>query len=121
MSSCPHCHNSIDSQAIRCPYCHKSLKAYGHPGIPLYQATQDEFLCDRCLYHEDDSCNYPQRPYAKTCTLYHDKSQPLIIETIPSLAPAHPLKAIQLWCLRHRGLLLIIGLILMSFLIALLR
>ncbi|HAC65811.1 MAG TPA: zinc ribbon domain-containing protein, partial [Cyanothece sp. UBA12306] len=62
MSICPHCSQRIDSQAIYCTYCHKPLKAYGHPGIPLYQASDAEFLCDRCLYHEDDTCTYPQRP-----------------------------------------------------------
>ena len=121
MSTCPHCYQSIDSQAIRCPHCRQPLKAYGHPGIPLYQASQDEFLCDRCLYHEDNSCTYPQRPYAKTCTLYHDKSQPLVSEPPPALSPASPLKAIQLWCSRHRGLLLIIGVIIISFIFALLQ
>ncbi len=121
MANCPHCSQNIDSQAIRCPHCHQILKAYGHPGIPLYQANEDEFLCDRCLYHEDDTCTYPQRPYAKTCTIYHDKSQPLVFEPPLPLVSTNPLKALQLWCSRYRGLLLIIGLIILSLVFALLQ
>jgi hypothetical protein len=70
--SCPHCHQLVDSQAISCPYCRTTLKAYGHPGIPLHRATGDGYLCDTCTYHADDTCNFPQRPYAKDCTLYQN-------------------------------------------------
>ena len=119
MPTCPKCQQLVDSQAIDCPHCQTQLKAYGHPGIPLYQATQTEFLCDRCLYHEDDTCSYDKRPYAKTCTLYHDKSQPLIMEDTIKLTPANPLNLIKRWCYRYRGLLLILGLIGISLAIAL--
>lgn len=77
MSECPNCHQSIDPQAIRCPYCRTILKAYGHPSIDLYRAGKETFLCQSCTYHADDTCTFPQRPYAKTCTLYHDQSLPL--------------------------------------------
>ncbi|MEA5513598.1 zinc ribbon domain-containing protein, partial [Nodularia sp. UHCC 0506] len=70
--SCPTCHQLVDNQAITCPYCRTTLKAYGHPGIPLHRATGKEFLCDSCTYHADDTCNFPQRPYAKDCTLYEN-------------------------------------------------
>ena len=72
MPSCPRCRQSVDSQAINCPYCRTPLKAHGHPGIPLYRAEGEAYLCDSCAYHADDSCNYPQRPYAQECTLYQN-------------------------------------------------
>lgn len=119
MPTCPKCQQPVDTQAIKCPYCQTTLKAYGHPGIPLHQASKDEFLCDRCLYHDNDSCTYSKRPYAKTCTLFHDKTQPLILEKIIAPKPTNPFKTLQRWSYRHRGLLLILGLIGISLAIAL--
>jgi C4-type Zn-finger protein len=69
MSECPNCHQAVSERAIACPYCRTSLKAFGHPGITLHQ-SQSDYLCKSCLYHQDDTCTFPQRPYAKTCTLY---------------------------------------------------
>ena len=69
---CPRCQQKVDSQAIACPYCRAELKAFGHPGIPLHRAVANEYLCNTCTYHLDDSCNYPQRPLAKVCTLYEN-------------------------------------------------
>ena len=119
MPTCSRCHQIIDSQAISCPHCGNELKAFGHPGIPLYQATDATFLCDRCIYHEDDSCNYPQRPYAKTCTLFHDKSLPLVDNFQYSPSKGSPIRAFQVWCSNNRGLLLIASILLISLLIAL--
>ena len=81
MLECPNCHQAIEREAIACPYCGTELKAFGHHGIPLYRASTGEFLCTTCTYHQDDSCTFPQRPYAKTCTLYHDLAEPLFVET----------------------------------------
>lgn len=72
MPTCPTCHQSVDSQAIVCPFCRTPLKAHGHPGIPLYRAEGKAYLCQSCTYEADNTCNYPQRPYAKECTLYQD-------------------------------------------------
>ncbi len=119
MSTCSRCHQPIDSQAVSCPHCGNQLKAFGHPGIPLYQATDETFLCDRCIYHEDDSCNYPQRPYAKTCTLFHDKSLPLVEEFQFSPPKGAGIRAFQAWCSNNRGLLIIASILLISVLIAL--
>ncbi|MEM8779283.1 MAG: zinc ribbon domain-containing protein [Cyanobacteria bacterium P01_G01_bin.49] len=119
MPTCPQCQQPVNTQAIECPFCKTTLKAYGHPGIPLYQASQDEFLCCRCTYNEDDSCTYSKRPYAKTCTLFHDKAEPLVVEETIQLKAANPIKAIQRWCYRNRSLLLILGLIAISVAIAL--
>ncbi|ACK69088.1 conserved hypothetical protein [Gloeothece citriformis PCC 7424] len=114
MATCSRCHQLVDNQAVRCPHCGNQLKGFGHPGIPLYQAEKDTFLCESCLYHEDDSCNFPQRPYAKTCTLYQDKHQPLIHESPkPSLS-----KNVRLWVERNRWLILLIGLIMVSIALA---
>ena len=118
MSHCPLCNKPIDSQAINCPYCNNPVKAFGHPGIPLYQADRDEFLCDRCIYHEDDTCNFPQRPYAKSCTLFHDRSTPLLPE-ITTPASQEGWSGIKYWLYRHRGLIAIALLILFSVLLVL--
>ncbi|VEP18973.1 conserved hypothetical protein [Hyella patelloides LEGE 07179] len=111
--NCPKCDRRIDSQAIKCPHCNNLLKGFGHPGIPLYQAETGTYLCDRCYYHQDDSCNYPQRPYAETCTMFHDANEPLIAETPKFKYPAG-LAGFKLWCSRNRSLLIIFSLILVS-------
>lgn len=85
MAECPRCHQLVDSQAIACPHCKYKLKAFGHPGIPLHRADRDEFLCQSCLYHEDDTCNFPKRPYAKECTLYQDHTEPIVPQGSSSL------------------------------------
>ncbi|EDX86044.1 hypothetical protein S7335_3747 [Synechococcus sp. PCC 7335] len=33
-------------------------------------------MCDTCAYEADDTCNFPKRPTAKTCTLYQDINAP---------------------------------------------
>lgn len=116
MVTCPHCQQIVDSQAWRCPHCTKVLKAYGHVGIPLHQARGDTFLCDDCLYHQDDSCNFPQRPHAKSCTLYQNSA--MILEDKPAPLPLS--RRWRWWSWRNRGGLLLIGLILLSMAIALL-
>jgi hypothetical protein len=70
MAMCPSCQQQLDAGAIACPHCGFLLKAHGHPGIPIHRSSGEEYLCETCVYHTDDSCNYPQRPQAKTCTLY---------------------------------------------------
>lgn len=74
MPSCPYCHQAVEDQAIACPHCHCQLKAHGHPGIPLHRATDQAYLCQTCRYEADDTCTFPQRPYARTCTLYRDQA-----------------------------------------------
>lgn len=117
MPLCPRCQNLVTADAIRCPHCSTSLKAYGHQGIPLYQTEGEGFLCDSCLYHEDDSCTYPQRPYAKTCTMYCDRTA-MAEEIVP---PLQGWKALQFWCRQNKGLLILLGAIGVSILIALFR
>jgi len=117
MPECSKCHQAVDSQALECPYCRTALKAYGHPGMKLYRATGDEPLCLTCVYHEDDSCNFPKRPYAMDCTLYRDRSQPLVTTT-PGYSPSFQLKT---WFSRNLVWVVVIGLILLSLLIAVMR
>lgn len=118
MAHCPHCHQLIDTQAISCPYCRTPLKAYGHTGIPLHRATGNQYLCHSCTYDADDTCNFPQRPYAKECTLYQDIAQSKIrAEQISK--NSSPAIAIKNWLRRYQFWLLILGLLFVSFLVAL--
>jgi hypothetical protein len=115
MPNCPRCHQSVETQAIVCPYCRTALKAYGHPGIPLYRAVGDEFLCDSCTYHADDTCNYPQRPLAKECTLYQNHLLPQTpISYKPSLQTTW-----NTWLRRNASWIILVGLIVVSLLLAL--
>lgn len=117
MSQCPRCHQSVKPEALECPYCKNPLKAFGHPGIPVYQAADDSWLCDRCFYHQDDSCNYPQRPYAKSCTMFHDKEKPLVEEPVNS-PPRGLISTTKYWLRRHQGLSILLILIIISILLA---
>jgi len=75
MSDCPTCHQPVPPQAIACPHCQAPLKAFGHPGIPLYRTETEDYLCQSCAYEADDTCTFPQRPYARACTLYVSQQQ----------------------------------------------
>ena len=120
MSTCPQCHQPIESQTLRCPHCHTLLKAYGHSGIPLHQAQGETFLCDSCTYHEDDTCTFPQRPHAKNCTLYQDKYQAAVAELELTYSRKSGNKSnFKGWCQSNRGWLILLGLVAISFLIAL--
>lgn len=68
----------VSTEAIACPHCGVTLKAYGHPGVLLYRAAEQQVLCETCTYDADDSCTFPQRPHAKECTLYHNRFQPAV-------------------------------------------
>jgi Double zinc ribbon len=116
--SCPRCHQLVDGQAITCPYCRITLKAYGHPGIPLHRAIGDEYLCDSCTYHADDTCNFPQRPYAKDCTLYQNIAESKL-QSQPQLAHQNFGVTMTSWIKRYQALLLLIGLVFICLLIAL--
>lgn len=113
MPTCPRCRQAVDSQAIACPHCRTALKAHGHPGIPLYRAEGTAYLCETCTYHEDDTCNFPQRPYARECTMYHDHLQPIVSTPPRSAKWKRP-------ALRgSEGWLILAGLLIVSLLIAL--
>jgi hypothetical protein len=116
MLKCSRCQELVNVQAINCPHCGNQLKAYGHPGIPLYQASDKTFLCDRCIYDQDDTCNFPQRPYAKTCTLFHDQSLPLVEENQIAYSP-QGIRVIQAWCRRNQAVLILLVLLIISVLL----
>jgi len=116
---CPRCHQLVESQAISCPYCQITLKAFGHPGIPLHHATGNEYLCDRCTYHIDDSCNFPKRPYAKDCTLYQNIAERQFKQAQQRQNSSFEAN-LQIWVKRHQVWLLLLGLLLICLLIALL-
>ena len=119
MPNCPRCHQSVDAQAVSCPYCRTPLKAYGHPGIPLHRAAGDSlYLCQSCIYHADDTCNFPQRPHARECTLYQDVSQSQLGVNQPHKTNSLVI-AVKSWLRRHQTWLLLLGLLFVSFLIAL--
>ena len=118
MINCPRCHQPVKPQDLNCPRCNNQLKAFGHPGIDLYQVTDEGWLCDRCIYHEDDSCNFPQRPHAKSCTLFHDLSLPLVEESTVSV-PTDRIRALKYWVYKNRGLVAIAILAIISILLAL--
>lgn len=115
--SCSRCHQLVDSQAITCPNCRITLKAYGHPGIPLHRATRDGYLCDSCTYHVDDTCNFPQRPYAKECTLYQNLAESKL-ESQQQLYASSFGATVKSWINRHQALLLLLGLLFVCLLIA---
>lgn len=115
MQSCPRCQTALESTAIQCPRCQLTLKAHGHPGIPLHRATAEEFLCATCRYDADDTCNFPQRPQAKTCTLYRSVNAPLALAP----DPPSPVAQVRQWLRGHRGLVALAGLLLISLLLVL--
>lgn len=77
MANCPRCDQRLRGDVTSCPHCGYVLSAYGHPGIPLHRATESTFLCQTCAYELDNSCTFPQRPEAKSCTLYRDYRRPV--------------------------------------------
>ena len=117
-TTCPHCKQTVNSQAITCPFCGTQLKAYGHPGIPLHRAVGEENLCDTCTYHADDTCNYPKRPHAKECTLYQNLEE-RNLELLSQNQKPNLSTNINNWIRRNQSLLLLFGLLLICFLLAL--
>jgi hypothetical protein len=115
MLSCPRCQAALEPTAIQCPRCRLTLKAFGHPGIPLHRTEGEEPLCTTCVYHADDTCNFPQRPDAQTCTLYRS------VNAEPMLAPVPPSfgQKVRFWLRNNTGLVALIGLLLVSVLLVL--
>ncbi len=115
MPYCPKCQQLVPEQALTCSRCRTVLKAYGHPGMTLHQAKDDRYLCQTCVYHQDDSCNYPQRPYAQSCIMYTSAE-----------AQAREKIAMQtqwnwrLFYRRHQGVVWLVALLLISIAITLL-
>jgi len=115
MMNCPRCGQSIQSDAIACPRCRTPLKAHGHPGIVLHRATGTEPLCKTCIYDADDTCNYPQRPDARECTMYHNVAIPIV--STPKRYEMTP----GAWTRRNAGWIALVILLILSFGLALSR
>ncbi|WP_416670596.1 zinc ribbon domain-containing protein [Egbenema bharatensis] len=115
MPTCPRCHQFVKAQAVICPTCQLTLKAHGHPGMTLHRSAGEEYLCDSCLYHEDDTCNFPQRPFAKECTLYYNQAEQA--EKAKQYKPS-PQSALRFWLRRNTGWIILAMLILVSLAIA---
>ena len=122
MADCPRCAQMVEPSAVTCPHCHLTLKAYGHPGIPLHRAAGEEYLCATCTYEADDTCTFPQRPYAKKCTLYEDVSKPPAtpLGQSRSLNNRSPISQVRLWLKQHPAWMALLGLVIVSFVISLL-
>ncbi|MBP0001587.1 MAG: zinc ribbon domain-containing protein [Cyanobacteria bacterium SID2] len=112
MTHCPRCDRPVPTDAVSCPHCRYSLKAFGHPGIPLHRAAKDEFLCNSCVYHHDDTCNFPQRPNATTCTLYQNLDESIEDPLPPRNKPVP-------WYRRYPALWVLLALFVVSLLLAL--
>ncbi|MGB3691653.1 MAG: zinc ribbon domain-containing protein [Spirulinaceae cyanobacterium] len=109
MFNCPRCDRTINAEQVSCPHCGYELKAFGHPGMPLYHAPEKSFLCPNCIYHQDDTCTFPQRPYAKTCTLYQDINKPPEAELARAVYRTDSLsQTIKNWCWRNRWLVILL-------------
>ncbi len=117
-ATCPQCHQPVNSQAVTCPHCRTQLKAYGHPGIPLHRASKEEYLCDSCTYHADDTCNFPQRPHAKVCTLYENIEESKLYSEKQRYANSFG-ATLRNWIKRNQALMLLLALLLICLLIAL--
>lgn len=120
MAECPRCHQTVKPDTVTCPFCRTPLKGFGHPGIPLHYAEGETYLCQSCLYNEDDSCTLPQRPYAKTCTLYYNQSMQVKANVDP-LANLSVTQRVVLWSRRNSLWLGIGSILLVSLAVNLLR
>lgn len=114
MPNCPRCHQSISHQEITCSHCGMILKAHGHPGIPLHRASEQDSLCQTCLYHRDDTCTFPQRPHAQECTLYTDQDSSHLEAELRYRPHRTILESLKLWCQRHPGIIGFLGLVAIS-------
>ncbi len=122
MAQCPKCHQRVEFEDVTCKYCRTELKAFGHPGIPLHRAEGDTLLCDSCTYHRDDTCTYPQRPDAKTCTMYQNYLDAENRDLDPPVyKTSGGIKGLQIWCQRNQGKVGILALAIISIAIVLLR
>lgn len=119
MLNCPKCHQAISNQVVTCPHCGTILKAYGHPGITLHRAVGDTPLCESCTYHADDTCNFPQRPYALECTLYDDMNQRRLEDEQVYNARPDFMTSLRSCCQRHPTLLGLLGLAAVSVMLTL--
>jgi hypothetical protein len=116
MTTCPKCHNSITPTDITCPHCQTTLKAFGHPGIAIHRAEAGQWLCNTCAYHKDETCNFPQYPYAQDCTLYTPADKP-----VAPPVPRNMNLEMQRWIRRNSTWLILLGLFIVCLVLAMRR
>ncbi len=86
--------------------------------MPLYRTTDGTVLCDRCVYDEDNTCNFPQRPHAQSCTMFRDRTLSLR-EIEVKVNRRGGLGGIQNWIQRYRGAIALTIIIAVALLLAL--
>lgn len=108
MPICPRCESQVKPTDLSCGYCGLQLKAHGHPSIELHRTQKGEVLCDTCAYHADDTCTFPQRPHAVTCTLYQSVTAETNREKGDQRSPA-PAPSLKLFWQRYRIWLILLA------------
>ncbi len=118
MPRCPRCDHWVKPTDLVCGTCQLTLKAHGHPSIELHRAAHGTALCVDCLYHADDSCTFPQRPHAQTCTLYQPTNSTPQPGNQPERSRANPAPLTHLWQ-RHKIWVILLGIFALSLLLTL--
>jgi hypothetical protein len=108
MPICPRCEHQVKSADLACGHCGLQLKAHGHPSIELHRTTAGEVLCKTCAYDADDTCTFPQRPYATTCTLYQSISAEAAREKGEARSPT-PAPSFKLFWHRYKVWLILLA------------
>jgi hypothetical protein len=116
MPICPRCENQVKTTDLACGRCGLQLKAHGHPSIELHQTTSGEVLCKTCAYEADDTCTFPQRPYATTCTLYQSITAEAEREKGEVRSPSHA-SALRIFWQRYRVWLILLAIFGISLLL----
>jgi hypothetical protein len=116
MPLCPRCDNQVKATDLVCGRCRLQLKAHGHPSIELHQASTDEVLCQTCAYDADDTCTFPQRPHARTCTLYQSITAEAERAKGPVRSPKPPPSLAVIWY-RYRVWIILLAIFGISLLI----
>lgn len=117
MPLCPRCENQVKPTDLVCGRCRLQLKAHGHPSIELHQTTSGEVLCKTCAYDADDTCTFPQRPYATTCTLYQSLEAEAEREKGTVRSPKSPPPSLSLIWQRYRVWIILLAIFGISLLL----
>lgn len=117
MPLCPRCENQVKPTDLVCGRCRLQLKAHGHHRIELHQTTSGEVLCKTCAYDVDDTCTFPQRPHAKTCTLYQSIEAEAEREKEARRSPKPPPPSLSLVWQRYRVWIILLAIFGVSLLL----
>jgi len=117
MPLCPRCENQVKPTDLVCNRCRLQLKAHGHPSIELHQTKSGDVLCKTCAYDADDTCTFPQRPYATTCTLYQSIEAEAEREQEALRSPQSPPPSLSLIWQRYRVWIILLAIFGLSLLL----